>query len=219
VSWALDHLVVAARRLDDGVAWCEAILGIAPSAGGSHPLMGTHNRVFAIGSRRFPRSYFEIIAIDPMAPAPGRTRWFDLDDSAMQVRLVQGPALVHWVARCANVRVACERLREAGIDRGQVLEAERDTPAGRLRWQITVRADGQRLFGGALPTLIEWGTTHPTDSLPHSGVVLHSLSVSGMPPPVSELLPEHVEGHSTASAPLVVTLDTPKGRVTLESVG
>ena len=43
------------------------------------------------------------------------------------------------------------------IDRGHVLEASRDTPAGRLAWQITVRDDGQRLFYGALPTLIEWG--------------------------------------------------------------
>ena len=110
--------------------------------------MGTHNRVFAIGSARHPRCYFEIIAIDPAAPAPGRRRWFDLDDRALQARLDQGPALVHWVARCADVRGACQSLRDLGVDRGEVIEAERDTPSGRLRWQIAVRTDGQRLFVG-----------------------------------------------------------------------
>ena len=50
---AVDHLVVAARTLDEGVAWCEATLGITPTAGGQHPLMGTHNRVFAIGSEAY----------------------------------------------------------------------------------------------------------------------------------------------------------------------
>jgi hypothetical protein len=30
----LDHLVVAARTLDEGVAWCEATLGVTPGPGG-----------------------------------------------------------------------------------------------------------------------------------------------------------------------------------------
>ena len=37
---------------------------------------------------------------------------------------------------------------------------------------ITVRADGQRLFDGCLPTLIEWGDTHPAATMPESGVTL-----------------------------------------------
>ena len=40
----IDHLVVAARSLDEGVAWCEATLGITPNAGGEHENYGTHNR-------------------------------------------------------------------------------------------------------------------------------------------------------------------------------
>lgn len=86
---ALDHLVLAARTLDEGVQWCEATLGIRPEAGGQHVFMGTHNRVFAIASAAFPRAYFEIIAIDPALPAPGRTRWFDLDDPALQRMLAR----------------------------------------------------------------------------------------------------------------------------------
>jgi len=51
---ALDHLVVTARTLDEGAAWCEATLGIVPGPGGRHALMGTHSRLFSIASRAFP---------------------------------------------------------------------------------------------------------------------------------------------------------------------
>src|SRR4051812_6890957 len=61
----VDHLVVAARSLEDGVEWCRETLGFVPDAGGEHPLMGTHNRVFRIAGATFPRAYFEIIAINP----------------------------------------------------------------------------------------------------------------------------------------------------------
>ncbi len=82
----LDHLVVLAQTLEDGAAWCRATLGVTPVVGGAHPDMGTHNRLFAIASERFAGAYCEILAIDPAAPAPGRPRWFDLDDPARVAR-------------------------------------------------------------------------------------------------------------------------------------
>ena len=36
----------------------------------------------------YPGSYLEIIAINPDAPDPGRSRWFDLDDAALQLSLI-----------------------------------------------------------------------------------------------------------------------------------
>ena len=125
---ALDHLVVAARTLDAGVAWCAATLGVAPSAGGRHALMGTHNRVLSIAAPAFPRAYLEIIAVDPQAAPPGRRRWFDLDDPVLATRLDAGPALVAWVARCDDIGAACAVLAARGVDPGRVLDAERDTP-------------------------------------------------------------------------------------------
>ena len=65
----VDHLVVAAASLEQGVAWCQATLGFTPATGGKHPLMGTHNRVFSIATAEYPLAYFEIIAIDPEAAA------------------------------------------------------------------------------------------------------------------------------------------------------
>ena len=39
----LDHLVVTAPVLAEGVAWVETTLGVKMEAGGQHPQMGTHN--------------------------------------------------------------------------------------------------------------------------------------------------------------------------------
>jgi len=173
---ALDHLVVAARSLDEGEAWCRRTLGVAPAPGGRHPMMGTHNRLLAIGSPRFPRSYLEIIAIDPQAPAPSHRRWFDLDDAGLQAQLAEGPRLVHWVVRCDDIDAVAAAWRAAGRDAGDVRQVERQAPDGRLlRWRICVREDGARLAGGAWPGLIEWGDAHPCDHLPQVGVSLQSL--------------------------------------------
>ena len=67
----VDHLVIAAQSLDQGVQWCEATLGVTPRAGGEHPLMGTHNRLLRLSTPGYPRAYLEIIAIDPACEAAG----------------------------------------------------------------------------------------------------------------------------------------------------
>jgi len=225
----LDHLVIAAASLAEGVAWCEATLGVTPAPGGSHPLMGTHNRLLNIASDAFPAAYAEIIAIEPgKRPSRPKThRWFDLDDAAMQAGLARhGPRLIHFVARVPDAHAATRALaheEHAHIDRGQLLEASRDTPAGRLEWQITVRDDGQRLFYGALPTLIQWGPVHPTDAMPASGLSMRSLRAvhpraSALSAALSAI---GMTGMAVAAgAPnLIAVLDTPRGPVTLESQG
>jgi len=177
----LDHLVVMAANLMEGVAWCEATLGVTPGPGGEHPLMGTHNRLLKIATPDFPTAYLEIIAINPVADhsTPTRARrWFDMDDPALRAHVAQqGPALVHAVVSVPDIRAAVAALGAQGLDRGEVLQASRPTDRGLLQWHITVRPDGQRLFDGCLPTLIQWGPTHPTDHMPASGVTLHSLRV------------------------------------------
>jgi hypothetical protein len=197
--------VVLAASLDQGVAWCEATLGVTPGPGGEHPLMGTHNRLLRIATASHPRAYLEIIAVNPdeglggsafcagkggaraaggghgaerTAAQPQRRRWFDMDDPALQALVAQhGPRLIHWVAGVADVRATCSKLATLGIDRGPVLRASRQTPAGLLEWQITVRDDGQRLFDGCLPTLIQWDGVHPVDRMPESGITLQHVHV------------------------------------------
>jgi hypothetical protein len=237
----LDHLVVAARTLQEGVAWCEATLGITPGAGGEHPLFGTHNRLFRIATVNYPRAYFEIIAINSEASRAVNTpanpsnhlkkRWFDLDSSQLQASIQSSPRLVHFVANTSDVSKACAALSELGIDRGPAVQASRMTPAGLLQWQITVRGDGQRLFNGGLPTLIQWNApneapavaVHPANNMPHSGASLIKLRMNT--PQTAELRAAHLaiglQGITVeAGEPnLMATLQTPKGLVTLESKG
>jgi len=215
VKLALDHLVVAAPTLDEGVRWCEATLGIAPTTGGRHPLMGTHNRVFSIASEVFPNAYFEVIAIDPEAPPPGRARWFGLDALDQS----GGPRLVHWVARTPSLEAALADRARLDHDAGRALAASRDTPAGRLSWRIAVRDDGALLAGGAWPTLIEWGPLHPADVMPALGITLRQLELGGVPTAWREAVALEAVALSDAEGgpSLVATLDTPRGRVVLTS--
>ncbi len=225
----VDHLVIAAASLAEGVAWCEATLGVVPTPGGAHPLMGTHNRLLNVASEAYPRAYAEIIAIEPgKAPSrPNTRRWFDLDDAELQAGLARhGPRLIHFVARVPDARAAIQALareEHAHIDRGHLLEASRDTAAGRLEWQIAVRDDGQRLFYGALPTLIQWGPVHPVDSMPASGLALRSLHATHPRAPAlsAALSAIGLRALRVDAGPpnLVAVFDTPRGPVTLESRG
>ena len=52
-------------------------------------------------------------AIDLLASAPARRRWFDLDDPALRATLAAGPRLIHWVARCDDVAAECAALAAA----------------------------------------------------------------------------------------------------------
>jgi hypothetical protein len=223
LSSSVDHLVIAADSLEQGVQWCAATLGMTPGPGGQHPLMGTHNRVLRISTELYPRAYLEIIAIDPAAPPPGRRRWFDLDDVVLKQKIRQQPRLVHFVARTQEAPAARQALKQAGIDRGELVAAQRRTANGLLSWRITIRADGQRLFYGGLPTLIEWDSAHPADSMPECGLALHSLHASYPRPADLELAFEAIglqgveveQGMPNVKA----TLAAPKGIVTLESGG
>jgi hypothetical protein len=219
----IDHLVVAAETLEQGAQWCEATLGVVPAAGGEHPLMGTHNRLLRTSTERYPRSYFEIIAINPAAPAPKGARWFDLDDPVLRQAVRRQPRLVHFVARTDDATAALESLQRLGIERGPLRQAERPTPSGLLRWQMSLRPDGQRLFHGGLPMLIEWGGVHPSDNMGDSGLALQSLEVRH--PRWTELKAAYdaigLRDVALKQGPpnLSASFMTPKGLVTIESAG
>jgi hypothetical protein len=230
----IDHLVVAATSLEQGVQWCEEVFGITPAVGGEHALFGTHNRLFKIATPTFPMAYFEIIAINSDAVRTKKTttlhphRWFDLDNLELQKSISKEPRLIHFVASTPDIKAARMALRMDGIDRGPAIHAERQTNKGILHWQISVRADGQRLFDGALPTLIQWGKPdatdplrlHPRNTLPRSGVTLQSIDITH--PSAEKLQAAYTSiglkgiSISEGSANIKATLKTPNGIVVLE---
>ena len=216
MSTEVDHLVVLADTLARGEQWCADVMGATPAGGGRHLLMGTHNRLLAIGSAAYPKAYLELLAIDPDAPPPARARWFGLDDPALKAAVRQSPRLHHLVLRTRQIETLRAGLIQQGQQPGEPIAAERDTPQGLLRWRILLRADGRIAADGALPTLIEWQGPHPADALPTSPVALAAVRLGRLPAGVSGLL-RTPDAPCTATGPtLQVQLHTPRGLVALQ---
>ena len=155
----LDHLVVTAPDLDDGVRWLEQRLGVAPGPGGRHALMGTHNRLLSLG----PDCYLELISPDPEAADPGRPRWYELDRRS-------GPSLTNWAVRVNDLHAALAAAPE-GAGEATVLQR------GDLRWRMGVTADGRTPLGGAHPMFLRWEGAGAYEQLPDAGCRLVSLVV------------------------------------------
>lgn len=166
MSATLDHLVVAADRLERGMAHVEACLGVVCEHGGRHPRMGTHNALLRMG----PGSYIEVIAIDPDGMPPATPRWFGLDDPTIQARLRERPRLLTWVARTDHIAATIDN---AAHDPGPARRMQR----GDLEWQIAFRTDGALIEDGLVPSLIEWGrdTAHPATQLSNHDLKLERL--------------------------------------------
>ena len=161
MSAELDHLVVVTPTLAIGAKFVTQVLGVEPQAGGSHPLMGTHNLVLRLGTG----SYLEIIAIDPDAPRPNRRRWFALDELPSDA----SPRLATWVARTSGLDAAADRVARR---LGNIETMTR----GSLRWRITIPSDGALVQGGLVPSFIEWqSAVHPAASMRESGCSLSML--------------------------------------------
>lgn len=220
----IDHLVVVADSLAQGVEWCTDTLGVVPQAGGRHALMATHNRLLKIAAPAWPQAYLEIIAIDPSAesaPMDGRARWFGIDDARLRKQVAIEPRLVHFVAQTSNLLLAQAGLAAVGEDVGDTVAASRLTPEGELRWQITVRRDGRPQYGGALPALIEWDGHHPCDNLKDQGLRLLALKArtkrhQALRQAWSAIGLDSIELQTDAAEPaLEAVLATPRGEVVL----
>lgn len=159
----IDHLVYAAPDLDAAVRDVAERFGVQAVAGGRHLGLGTHNALLALGSQ----TYLEIIAPDPAQPEPSMPRAFGVDG-------VSHGALVGWALASRDIERAAADARARGYDPGDVIDAQREGPAGNvLRWRLTLNA----ISGGLVPFLISWGDTeHPARSAPQ-GLTLESLHV------------------------------------------
>ncbi|TQF34874.1 hypothetical protein UNPF46_27215 [Bradyrhizobium sp. UNPF46] len=162
----LDHITVAANDLAEGVAYVETALGIAPPAGGAHPLMATHNHLLRLSET----SFLEVIAPDPAA-APKRPRWFAMDDPRTQAVLATSPRLLTWVVNTMDIAAALARMPQAARPAIPVTR-------GQLEWLISVPPDGSMPFGGAFPTVIQWPQgPHPASRMADLGCSLLAFQI------------------------------------------
>lgn len=165
----IDHIIFASPDLEEGIDCIEQLTGARPVIGGPHPGVGTHNALLTFDDV----TYFEVIAIDPDQPEPGRARPFGL--MAGRPPVLAGFA-IHPIAGESLEQVA-GAMRSAGFDPGQVMSMSRVKPDGEeIHWQLT-SAGATSPADGVLPFVIDWGETpSPALSLPSMGS-LESLTV------------------------------------------
>lgn len=150
---ALDHLILAAASLAEGIAYVRGELGVDPLRVGRNPGAGTDHARVALG----PRRYLEILA-----PAPGE----ELSPPLAPIRALTRPTLWSWaLATDAGHGARAEALGVANVP------ARSDVPeGGYVRWRnlaVTIA------LGAAAPVFIEWseGAPHPADAAPQAGQV------------------------------------------------
>ncbi len=213
----LDHIVVAAKTLDEGRVWAREVLGVDPVGGGKHDGLGTHNTLVKLNGHR----YLEIIAIDPDAVAPTAPRWFGLDTAEVREMIAHGPRLIAWVARASGASDAIEQFAASpGYSAKHVRAATRDD----FRWRFAFTPDGERISGGVLPHLIQWDSpVHPCERLPESGISLTSLTLGATDPDATTALlaafaltDNEVHVGQSSPAHLVATLSSPRGVIVLD---
>ncbi len=203
----IDHFAIGATSLEQGVTALKNLIGVEIPRGGKHDAMSTHNCVAQAGIE----SFLEIIAIDPDAGDPGRTRWFTLDDPATQTRLKDRPGALCWVVGTDDLDAV---IAASPVDLGEVVNFTR----GERSWRLTVPRDGSLPEGGLLPAFIEWSPgAHPSSGMQDLGIALTAIRL-GHPEP-SELIDllktlgvDHLARVEQAAKPsLVFVLSRPDG--------
>jgi hypothetical protein len=152
MTW-LDHLVIAASTVEEGVAYIKSVLGVDIPSGGKHPQMGTENHVMKLGNKTF----LEVIAIDHNAAPPPYPRWFGLDDPFIRAELARSPRLLTWVVNTDNLAAVRQKSK---LDIGN----PRNLSRGELKWTFSTPIDGHLLAGGMAPYVIQWHNRQPHPS-------------------------------------------------------
>lgn len=203
----LDHLVVVAPTLGEGVAHVGACLGVDVPFGQRHAYMGTHNHLLQLGDA----VYLEIVAVDPSGTPP-RARWFGLDDArAVAGDWAAGRRLRAWVASTDAIDAAIAG-REAVFGRKVSL------PWGEPTFEFALRDDGALPLDGAAPCLIDRrGRPRSMGNVAERGVRLRGFTLAHPQPQAIEALCRDLAIHR---APAVVPgseiryraqMDTPAG--------
>lgn len=163
----LDHIVIAAATLAQGVDFLRQRLGVEVPRGGVHRSLGTHNHLMQLGYD----AYLELIAIDPAGEIPLRPRWFGLDSALLRAQLARQPRLVTWVVNTPDIHALSA---SAGFDIGTPTALSRD----QLSWEIALTDDGRLLGDGLLPYCIQWHSSpHPSRGMADLGCRLQTLTL------------------------------------------
>ncbi len=147
----LDHVVLGATTLEEGTDFVENILQTKLSDIGYHKDMGTHNRVIKISNQ----VYLEVVAIDPKINDLKNRKWFNLDNSNLQLKLKKSPQIIGYVIENNN------KILFKYYD--PFFEASR----ANYRWQFAMPSynnnnlDIEIVETGIIPSIITWEKDKP----------------------------------------------------------
>lgn len=203
----IDHFMIAGGDLDRLSARFTSMTGIPATVGGSHPDLGTRNKLVATTSD----VYLELIAPDPDLSVTSGLREViaQMEEPVLHRVIVLGklddfPAIVH----------AYER---AGV-MAEIKPLTRVTASGDvLNWHLLMPA-AQNELGIFAPLIIDWGrAAHPSRSLPPAPCTLVKCKAVHPDPERVRALWQGLGFElpiTQAAAPrMSILLDTPKGRV------
>ena len=212
----IDHLVIGAADLSQGVAYVKQLLGVDIPYGGEHKTMGTHNHLMRLG----PGVFLEVLAMNPDNEALENPRWYGLDDPYVRRSLESQPALLAWVVNTENIE---KLLQQTGFSFGKTTLISR----GDLSWYFGLSDDGRLLAGGMLPYVIEWQTDlHPSENMADLGCRFQGLEIYHPYPAWLRAILESIGAADLVkihalpknrSPHLVAHIDTPYGTRDLQS--
>jgi hypothetical protein len=204
VPATLDHLVWAARDLDEAVEQLYERSGVRARPGGQHPDLGTHNALARLGAR----TYLEVLAPDPSLRA---------GTVARQLAALPAPALLMWAARTRNAPATAATAQTEGYGSTTVEGRRTGVNGEELSWtSVFVSRHGA---GTLIPFFIEWhGARHPALDAA-DGMRLRSFSIETSRPESLRLvlaaLDVKVAVRKSPRERLVARLATPRGALEL----
>ncbi len=207
----IDHVAIGTDTLEHGKKTMQKLMGVSLAKGSKHDLMSTHNLVMQVGNE----SFFELIAQDPEAPVPNRTRWFTLDDPNTLQRLAVRPRALCWVVNTTDLDAL---VASSSVDLGKIVTFTR----GDRSWRLTVPADGHLPEAGLIPAFIEWSPgPHPSAAQDNLGVTLESVNLTHPQPEqlldqLKQLHVDHLANVAQGEARLTFSFNSPNGLVTVD---
>lgn len=205
----IDHFMYACRDFGLLEQSFRDLTGIEPSPGGSHPDLGTRNKLIGTSSR----IYLELIAPDPALSIQSPLR--------QALTAISRPQL-HRVIALGNANdfpAIIDAYRAAGVQ-AEARTLSRINDAGDvLKWQLLM-PEASNPYGIFAPLFIDWqDTTHPSKRLPSAPCAIVSCEAGH--PDIKRI--QALWRALGFDFPLVqadipymkVTLDTPKGIVQL----
>ena len=130
VLTGIDHVILAARDPDAGIAELESLVGLPAGGGGRHDAHGTHNRLTWLGD-----GYIELMGV--FDPALAAASWWG-------VRMLEVLSTAEGDGAYAGIAIACDDLeteivRQRGIGSpiSDPIDGQRVRPDGEVvRWRI-----------------------------------------------------------------------------------